>query len=191
LKSLAQSSKTAVPDAELLSRIHAGDLESLGTLFDRYERDVRRFLARLGVQSADLDDLVQLTFIEVTSAAHGFDGRSSARGWLLGVAATINRRHRRTFARMVARLNALAGAFHAPTPETPAEAVEGLEAEARVARALDALSDKKREAFVLVTLEGASGEEAAAALGVPLNTVWTRLHHAREELRAQLLEESS
>ena len=52
-----------------------------------------------------------------------------------------------------------------------------------------ALSEKKREAFVLVTLEGLSGEEAAQALGVPVNTLWTRLHHARLELSAAIGEE--
>ena len=36
-------------------------------------------------------------------------------------------------------------------------------------------------AFVLVAVEGSSGEDAAAALGIPLNTLWTRLHHARRE----------
>jgi RNA polymerase sigma-70 factor (ECF subfamily) len=42
--------------------------------------------------------------------------------------------------------------------------------------------------FVLVTLEGMSGEEASAVLGIPINTVWTRLHHARRALRAALEE---
>jgi DNA-directed RNA polymerase specialized sigma24 family protein len=45
---------------------------------------------------------------------------------------------------------------------------------------------KNREAFVLIVLEGVEAEQAAAALGVPLGTLWTRLHHARRELRARL-----
>lgn len=179
-----------IGDPELLAQIGRGDLESLGTLFDRYAHDVRRFLMRLGVGVSDVDDLVQLTFLEVANSASGFDGRLSARPWLLGVAATIVRRHRRSLSRTIARIRAFTVAVRAPDPETPAESLEGREAEERVARALAALSDRKREVFVMITLEGASGEEAARALGVPVNTVWTRLHHARRELRARLIGET-
>ena len=46
---------------------------------------------------------------------------------------------------------------------------------------LERMSPKKREVFALFELEGLSGEEIAARIGVPVNTVWTRLHHARRE----------
>ena len=55
--------------------------------------------------------------------------------------------------------------------------------------ALASLSEKKREVVVLVTIEGMSGEEVAALLGIPVATVWTRLHHARREMSARMLEE--
>ena len=45
--------------------------------------------------------------------------------------------------------------------------------------------------FVMIVIEGAPGEEVAAALGLPLATVWTRLHHARRELREHLKESES
>jgi RNA polymerase sigma-70 factor (ECF subfamily) len=60
---------------------------------------------------------------------------------------------------------------------------------ARAQVALAAMSHRKREAFVLVALEGLSGEEAATLLDIPVATVWTRLHHARRELRSALSEE--
>ncbi len=187
---LRSSNTRAGSDSEIIARLVAGELDALGVLFDRYEHDVRRLLARIGVAPGDLDDLVQQTFLEVPRASHAYDGRLSARPWLLGIAVTMARRHRRSFARMTARLRALAVALHVPRPDTPADSLEGHEAEARVARALASLSPSKREAFVLVTLEGATGEEAAALLGVPVNTVWTRLHHARKELRARLGKDS-
>jgi RNA polymerase sigma-70 factor (ECF subfamily) len=55
--------------------------------------------------------------------------------------------------------------------------------------ALARLSAKRREAFVLVTLEGTTGEDAAAALGISINTLWTRLHHARRDLRGWVHQE--
>jgi len=184
---LAAPGRQEAPDPELLARIAGGDLESLGTLYDRYAQDMRRFLVRLGVQQADLDDLVQQTFLEVLRAAKSFDGRPCARPWLFGIAATMVRRSRRSFARTATRLKAWTKAAESQRPVTPAESLEGEEAKRRAASALDALSDIKREAFVLVALEGVSGEEAAAVLGVPVNTVWTRVHHARSALRAKLL----
>lgn len=188
---VARAPQTGEPDSALLARISSGDLDALGTLFERYQYDVRRFLMRLGVSAAELDDVVQLSFLEVIIASRNFDGRCSARPWLLGVAATMVRRQRRSFARMKARLGAWAKARHEEGhPETPSETLEGRETEARFWDALEHLSPKKREVFVLVTLEGASGEEASVALGVPLNTVWTRLHHARDELRHRLREET-
>ena len=179
----ARVTRPEEPDPSHLERIGAGDLDALGLLFERYQEDVRRFLVRLGVSPGDLDDLVQQTFVEVIRAASHFDGRLSARAWLLGVAATMVRRHRRSFARMASRLAAWARARAENHTETPSDSFEGRETEARFWAALERLSPKKREVFALVTLEGATGEEAAALLGVPLNTVWTRLHHARDEIR--------
>jgi RNA polymerase sigma factor (sigma-70 family) len=187
---VARAPQTEEPDSALLARIGSGDLDALGTLFERYQHHVRRFLMRLGVSTADLDDLVQLSFLEVIVASRNFDGRCSARAWLLGVAATMVRRQRRSFARMTARLGAWSRARQEGHAETPSETFEGRETETRFWDALEHLSRKKREVFVLVTLEGASGEDAAVALGVPLNTVWTRLHHARDELRHRLREEA-
>ena len=178
-------------DAEVLGRIVSGDLDALGTLYDRHEHAVRRFLSRVGIPEADLDDLVQLTFLEVVRAAKGYDPRYAVKPWLFGVAATMARRHRRSFTRMAARVKSFIGARDSgPGPVRPDEEFDALEAERRFRRALDSLSDKKRDVFAMVTLEGATGEEAAAALGIPINTVWTRLHHAREELRRRLSEDA-
>jgi RNA polymerase sigma factor (sigma-70 family) len=174
--------KTAVDDAALVFQIGNGDLEALGILFDRHEDAVARFLNRMGVSPADIDDLVQNTFLQVIRAVKRFDPRVSVRSWLLGIASMMARRHRRSLGRLTKRIRSWA-TIPRGQGLTPDQALEERQAELRLTRALDALSAKKREAFVLVTLEGMSGEEAAVALGVPVNTIWTRLHHARRELR--------
>jgi RNA polymerase sigma factor (sigma-70 family) len=179
-----------VDDASLVAAVAAGNLEALGQLYDRHEPAVRRFVARLGVGANDADDLVQLVFLETLRAAPRFDPKLSARAWLLGLTGVLVRRHRRSVARAVARLVAWAGLTREPPPETPDLIVESGQSRARLERAFARLSDKKREAFALVVLEGLSGEDAARALGVPVNTIWTRLHHARLELRAALEEEA-
>jgi RNA polymerase sigma-70 factor (ECF subfamily) len=170
-------------DAELLSAVAAGDLAALGELFDRYEPGLRRYLCRVGQPGADVDDLVQDTFLEITRAAPRFDGERAGRAWIYGVATILLRRRRKLLRGARERISAWAG-FGQRAPATPAELFERDEAARRFERAFYALSEKKREVFVLVTLEGLSGEEAAQVLGVPTNTVWTRLYHARLELRA-------
>jgi RNA polymerase sigma-70 factor (ECF subfamily) len=99
------------------------------------------------------------------------------------------RRQRRSVARMATRLGAWLRSREERRSDTPSEMFDERETAARLSRALAELSPRKREVFVMVALEGASGEEAAAALGVPLNTIWTRLHHARNELRRALGED--
>jgi RNA polymerase sigma-70 factor (ECF subfamily) len=69
------------------------------------------------------------------------------------------------------------------TPED--EAVQADDA-ARVTRALSRLTAEKRLVVLMIEREGMTGEEVAGALGIPLGTVWTRLHHARAELRRSL-----
>lgn len=186
----AQRAVASLADDELIAAIARDDLEALGTLFERHEPALRRYLGRLGVSASDADDLVQATFLEVLRAAPRFKPGYAASAWLFGIATIMVRRHRRSLIRSAARLVEWARIARSEPAETPAEAAEGDAAERRFARALERLSPKKREVFVLVTLEGMSGEAAAAALGVPLNTIWTRLHHARRELR-RVLEEAA
>lgn len=175
-------------DAEVIAEIAAGQLDGLALLFDRYEPDARRVIVRLGVGPGDVDDLVQVTFLTLTRASKSYDGRCSARAWILGIATMMVRRHRRT----VARALRYAADWFARTPpariDTPDDTLEAHRSQRALERALDAMSDKKREAFLLVVVEGLSGEEVAAALGIPIATVWTRLHHARQEIRKYLEE---
>jgi RNA polymerase sigma-70 factor (ECF subfamily) len=177
------------PEQTIVAKIASGDLQSLGLLFDRYEPDVRRLLRRLGVPTSDVDDLIQITFVQVIRASKGFDDRYAVRSWLLGIAAMMARRQTRTLGRIRAGLASWASHWSGVSSLTPGEAYDTREKGRRIQAALDRLSAKRREAFVLVTLEGVSGEEAAAVLGIPLNTLWTRLHHARRDLQRWLPED--
>lgn len=179
---------SVISDADLIASIGKGNLQSLGQLFDRYHGDVRRLVVRLGVAAGDADDLVQDTFLEVVRAAARFDREYSARNWLFGLAVMLVRRHRRSLARLAARLLMRAALPGAEPPLTPAARLEHDQGLERFARAFANLSDKKREVFALVALEGLSREEVSRTLDIPEPTVRTRLHHARLELRASLME---
>jgi RNA polymerase sigma-70 factor (ECF subfamily) len=66
------------------------------------------------------------------------------------------------------------------------EALEQREARRQMHRLLGQLSERRRTAFFLFEIEGYSGEEIAQLEGVALNTIYTRLHHARRDFMALL-----
>jgi len=173
-------------DAELLQRVDRGELSALGALYDRHHDSVRQFLARATADGGDADDLAHETFLALAKIAGRYDGRASARPFLIGIAAQLVRRRRRGFARWAEALRDFAGAATGdagPTPEQEASTNEELRT---FDRALAALSEEKRLVFLMVEREGLSGAEVAEALGIPVKTVWTRLHYARSEIRAAL-----
>jgi RNA polymerase sigma-70 factor (ECF subfamily) len=168
-------------DAELMSELASGQLGALGKLYDRYRVPLRSFLARATGDAHDVDDLVHTTFLEAAKSAERYDGRTSCRPWLMGIAAQLLRRRRQTFGRFVTFLTALR------STQTPAhDPTTALEAGPDLERALRTLSEPKRVALLLAEVEGLTCPEIAEAMGVPIGTVWTRLHAARRELREAL-----
>jgi RNA polymerase sigma-70 factor (ECF subfamily) len=180
----ARAAAPVVTDGVLFARIAGGDLGALGAIFDRHHAKVRAFLMR-SAQTADVDDLVQETFLTASRAAGTYDGRDDARPFLIGVAAQLVRRKRRTFARLRAALSRW-GSEQAAPPATPEEDATAASEAARVRAAVARLDDDRRLALVLVEWEGLSGEDAARALGVPVGTLYRRVHEARGAVRKAL-----
>lgn len=178
--------KAGVSDETLVAACARGDTTALAELFDRHHRSVYRFLSRMcGDGGSDLDDLVQMTFVNLLGAADRFRGRAAVRSWILGIAANVARRHFRGEARhrhMVASL----GELPARGSGEPDGEVETARQIRRLAAALPALHHDLRTAFVLCDVEGIPGVEAARALGVPPGTLWRRLHEARKSLAAAI-----
>jgi RNA polymerase sigma factor (sigma-70 family) len=184
-KDSGPSVKERETDAALFAALAPGNLGPLGVLFDRYHEDVRQFFFRAAPRGNDIDDLVQETFLTVARAAQSYDGRENARPFLIGVAAQLLRRRRRTFARLKARLEAFSRV--APNaPRTPEESASTKEQHEALLAAVERLSDDRRIVLVMVEWNGMSGVEVARALDVPVGTIWRRLHEARNELKAAL-----
>ncbi len=149
---------------------------------------VWRSACRLGVDPSHVDDVVQETFVVVHRRLPEFEGRSTLKTWVFAIVANVVRTHRRTCRNK--RLTptdraALIDSERVPDPAAgPDERATRTEAARLVAQLLDALDDDKRAVFVLAELEEMSAPDIAAALGVPLNTVYSRLRVAREEFGA-------
>jgi RNA polymerase sigma-70 factor (ECF subfamily) len=169
------------PDAEIMLQLAGGQLGALGELYDRYQAPLRSFLARATRDAHDVDDLLQAVFLAAAKSADRYDGRSSCRPWLVGIAAQLVRRRRQTFGRLIAVLSAFKG-----TQPNSGDPREALQARTDIERALAQLSDAKRMTVLMAEVEGMSCAEIAEALAVPIGTVWTRLHAARRELRHAL-----
>lgn len=173
-------------DGSAIDAIAAGDLTGLGLLFDRHGDSVRRLLGRVGVAREDIDDLTQQTFLQIVSAAATFRPGLAVRPWILGIASMLARRQRRATSRLRALLGSWASSLGERIAPPPHVELEGARQIDCAQRAFDKLSIEQREVFALVVLEGMSGRDAATALGIPVATVWTRLHYARAELRRAL-----
>jgi RNA polymerase sigma-70 factor (ECF subfamily) len=169
-----------------MARVRDGDLSALGILYDRHRASVRAFVARASWSDALADDITQEAFLKLASMADRYDGRESARPLLLGIAAKQVADVRRRSARSANLLHSLSQDVPPVSPTTPEREATNAEALRRVHAALQKLSPEKRIVILLVEGEGFTGQEAAEALGIPLGTVWTRLHTAREALRHTL-----
>lgn len=187
----AATNEAEATDGELLRRIGDGDLGPLGILYDRYHADVRQFIAHATSGGGDTDDLTHDTFLTLSSIAARFDGRATARPFLIGIAAQLVRRRRRGVMRWARALASFAWSAGDAAPLTPEISAAGNEEMRRFEEALARLSEDKRLVFLLVEREGLSGEEVAASLEIPVNTVWTRLHYARAELRRACVEQAA
>lgn len=183
-----QPSLDALSEDGLIAAVAAGDRAARATLFERHVDDVHRFVARLScADAAAVDDLVQATFLTAFSAARSFRGDASTKVWLCGVAANVARTWARGEIRRKAAMSAAADALPTEAGSTTAR-LEQRQAYARLLAAVGELRHELRAVFVLVDMEGARGQDAAAALGIPEGTLWRRLHEARTALRRALPE---
>jgi len=174
----------AVSDVELIERMAEGDRDALGHLFDRHHRALYGFLGQASdAEDAEIEDLVQTSFLEAFRSAPRFQGLSSPRTWLFAIGANVARMHRRATRRRVRALQRLAAQPERTTAALDAR-IADQRALAQVEVALAALPHRLRIAYVMCVIEGVAADDAARALGVARGSIWRRVHQARQRLRA-------
>ena len=146
--------------------------------FDFVWRSVRR----LGTPPPMVDDVAQEIFVVVHRRLPEFEGRSSLKTWLFTIVARVVRDHRRRCQR-ISRVTDGADpeSLLDPLEHGPHERAAQAEAVRALHQILDQLDDDKREVFVLAELEQMRLPEIAEALGMNLNTAYSRLRAARAE----------
>lgn len=164
-----------------------GDDEALALLVRTYHDRVYRFGLRVCRDGFDADDAVQDAFVKLSRRPE-VAADPGVLSWLFTVVRTACMRMLRPFARERRALGerALEG-DSAPSPALdPERAFERQRLVHAVHQAIATLTPPCREVLVLRDLEGLSGAETCAALGLSEATMKTRLHRARAELRIAL-----
>ncbi len=159
-------------------------VEDWSVFYDAHFDYVWRSLRRLGVPESALDDAAQEVFV-VALRRHGkFEGRSSVRTWLFGIA--LNRA--RELARSTRRRGEEALSEQLPDESGPDQEQRAINAQALslVYRALDELGHDRRALLIMAEVEEMTAAEIAELLSIPLNTVYSRIRLARRDFEQAL-----
>jgi RNA polymerase sigma-70 factor (ECF subfamily) len=173
----------AATDADLIARWQRGDESAATELVLRHGAPLARFLAASGGQQADLDDLVQETFLRAFRSVAGFRGQCQFRTWLLTIGGNVlkDEGRRATRRKLVPLDEGLRAGGGSPHDEAVAS-----EAEGRLSQALIDLPRLQREVFLLRAQQGMEYEEIASALGTSPGAARVHYHHAVKRLKERM-----
>jgi RNA polymerase sigma-70 factor (ECF subfamily) len=196
-------------DAGCVDRLRHGDEDAFRELVRRHDGGLRR-MARLYVDDAVADDVVQDTWVTVVRGIDRFEGRSSLKTWVFGILVNVARRRAEREGRTIPFAAAggadpwsgtvdLARLHHpelgdgywpsAPTwARDPADAAAAEEARTVILKALKETTPAQREVMTLRDVEGWSGPEVCEVLGISDVNQRTLLHRARVAVRRSLEE---
>jgi RNA polymerase sigma-70 factor (ECF subfamily) len=152
----------------------------LGAIFDENFDYVWATMRRLGVREADREDLVHEVFLKVHARLADYDGTRPLRPWLFGFAYRVAADHRRLARHKV---EVLGDPTEAVASNLPADQrIEATEARELLLAALDSLALDRRAILVMHDLDEVPMPQVAELIDVPLNTAYSRLRLAREQL---------
>jgi len=173
----------ATPGHAAIASTESAEPERTGAadLFRAHAGFVAGFLTRMGASTVDVDDLTQEVFLVAHRRGGYVAGPARPTTWLAEIALRVLSTHRRTKRRKPEKM--AGDELDAMISERAAadDQVSARRALARVQRCLEGLDEEHRAVFVLFELEGEPCSAIAGALGIPVGTVYSRLHHARKK----------
>ena len=171
-------------DDVLISRIAAGDRLAMQALFARHQVRIYRFVLRLVNNPTLAEDLISEVFLDVWRQAGTFEARSSVSTWLLAIARfkALSALRRRPEQELDEEKTA---AIEDPA-DNPEVAMQKKDKSEILRKCLTTLSPEHREIVDLVYYHERSVEEVAQIVGIPENTVKTRMFYARKKLAKML-----
>ena len=178
----------AVTDEDLIKRIAAGDSLAMKSFYARHHVRLYRFLMRITRREATAEELMNDVLLEVWRKADGYEGRSSVTTWMLSIA------HHKAISQLRKRseetLDDEESGAETPDDEDDPEVTLQKRNKSQVMRScMEKLSVEHRTILDLVYYHDKSVAEASEVLGIPENTVKTRMFYARKRL-AELMREA-
>jgi RNA polymerase sigma-70 factor, ECF subfamily len=181
-------------EASLLAAIRGASETSRQTafqeLFKLFHAPLLALCAHQTASRAEAEDALQEVFLALHRALPGFRGESRLSTWVYRIALRTVLHVRAQRPRDTTSLDANSPAMEVPDAGVaPDQLASARQESARLAQAMERLSPEHRAVLSLFAIEGLSHAEVAEALGLPLGTVWSRLHLARKKLLAALDEQ--
>jgi RNA polymerase sigma-70 factor (ECF subfamily) len=184
--------RCAVAEEGPAEREHPAQVLESTEVYEARFRYVWRCLRSLGVREAQLDDALQDVFIVVQRRLGEFDGQVALSTWLYAIALRVARKARERARREAQKVGSVGEGEEPASSAADAEVTLQCSERLLLARAaLESLDDDKREVFVLAQVEQMSAPEMARIIGVPLNTIYSRLRAARQAFASEVQRLSS
>jgi RNA polymerase sigma-70 factor, ECF subfamily len=176
----APATTDATSDHVLIARIGASDRLAMQVLFLRHHVRVYRFVLRLVGDRQSAEDLVSEVFLDIWRHAAKFQARSEVSTWILAIArfkalSSLRRRE-------ADQLDDVTAAAIEDPGDDPETTIEKRDRRNILRKCLSRLSPDHREIVDLVYYQEMPIREIAEILGIPANTVKTRMFHARKRL---------
>jgi RNA polymerase sigma-70 factor, ECF subfamily len=179
---VATWSRTRVPtDEEIVRRVVAGEGVLFEVLMRRNNQRLYRAIRSVVQVEADVEDVMQQTYVQAYRALSGFEFSAKFSTWLIRIglnAAIASGRAASRFVSLQAREEESVALLTSPQP-TPEDRTSTRELRQLLERVLDALPELYRTVLMLREVEGLSTAETAHALDVTDDVVKTRLHRAK------------
>lgn len=181
-------------DQELVERAQRGDKQAFGILVDKYQRKLGRLLSRLIRDQAEVEDVVQESFIKAYRALPNFRGDSAFYTWLYRIGintaknylVSMGRRPQVSSEIEIEDAENFEDANELRTMDTPETELMTKEIAQTVNDTVASLPDELRTAITLREIEGLSYEEIATLMDCPIGTVRSRIFRARETIAQKL-----
>jgi len=179
---VAYESRRSVDDTQLITRVVAGDSAAERELYETDVDRIYRLAFRLAGDDELARDFTQATFIRAFEKIGSFRGESSLSTWLHSIGVSVALNGLRKTKRLRNREAPMEEGLTVGTTRREAEP----DLKERMARAIDALTDKYRTVFVMHDVEGYTHEEISGTLNIPIGTSKSHLFQARSKLRVAL-----
>lgn len=181
-------------DRLLVERVQAGDKQAFGLLVSKYQRKLARLVARMVRDPAEVEDIVQDSFIRAYRALPGFRNDSAFYTWLYRIGVNTAKNWLVTHGRRSAATDHMDGeesdsggdAELLHDADTPERLLMTKQIGATVNAAMEALPEDLRTAIMLREIDGLSYEEIAQVMDCPIGTVRSRIFRARDAISARL-----